>query len=289
MFLTIFTPAYNRAYTLTRLYNSLVAQTNSAFEWLIVDDGSTDDTEALVQKIITENKITIRYFRQINGGKHRAINCGVTLAQGDLFFIVDSDDYIAENAVERINYHYNNIKNDKNFAGVCGCKAYFSGDKVGGQVTYQILDCSSFAFRYKYKIKGDMAEVFRTDVMLQFSFPEIDGEKFISESAVWNKIAERYKLRYFNENIYFCEYLSDGLSNQSVRLRKNNPKGATLLYSGLSQMPIPLIQKIKANINYWRFARYLQGVSFCEKWEKVNPFISLFGLPMSWIFLLKDK
>ena len=125
---TVFTPTYNRAYLLPRLYQSLKAQTVTNFEWLIVDDGSTDDTQQVIQRWAEqENKFSIRYTRVENGGKHRAINLGVQLARGELFFIVDSDDALAPNAMERINFWRNSIRGSSEFAGVSGTCITFDG------------------------------------------------------------------------------------------------------------------------------------------------------------------
>ena len=287
--ITVFTPTYNRAYSLIRLYESLLKQTNKNFEWLIIDDGSADNTKEVIESFISEDKITIRCFKEDNGGKHRAINKGVQEAIGDIFFIVDSDDYLSNNAVEKIIFYYEDIKNNDEFAGVCGCKAYFSGKKVGGKANFSMIDCNSFDFRYKFKIKGDMAEAFKTEILKQYPFPEIDNEKFISESIVWNKIAAKYKLRYFNENIYFCEYLQDGLSSKIVRLRKNNPVGATLLYCEMLKYNIPFFQKQKACINFWRFSPYSRKQSFSAKLKKTGIFMSVITLPIGWLMYLKDK
>ena len=103
--ITVFTPTYNRGYIIEKLYNSLVSQNYNEFEWLIVDDGSTDQTQELISNFITKGFIDIRYFKQENGGKHRAINKGVKLAKGELFFIVDSDDYLSNNALDRVLFH----------------------------------------------------------------------------------------------------------------------------------------------------------------------------------------
>ena len=127
--ITVFTPAYNRGYIIGKLYESLRRQSFRDFEWLVVDDGSTDDTGTLLAGFIAENKIPIRYFRQENGGKHRAINRGVREARGELFFIVDSDDHLADDALERVAFHYGNVRNDANFAGVSGVCAAESGEK----------------------------------------------------------------------------------------------------------------------------------------------------------------
>ena len=104
--ITIFTPTYNRDYIIINLYKSLLIQTLKDFEWLIIDDGSTDNTELLVSSFIKDNKINIRYIKQQNGGKHRAINKALEEAKGELFFIVDSDDQLVDNAIERILYYF---------------------------------------------------------------------------------------------------------------------------------------------------------------------------------------
>ncbi|KAA6329328.1 Hyaluronan synthase [termite gut metagenome] len=284
---TVFTPTYNRAYIIKKLYESLLQQTNSDFEWLIVDDGSTDNTKELIQLFINDGKINIRYYYKINEGKHTAINMGVQKAKGELFFIVDSDDYIADNAIERILYHYFFIKEDINFAGICGLKAYSTGKKVGDEVIFNILNCNSLDFRFKYKIKGDMAEVFRTEILREYKFPDIAGEKFCPEALVWNRISQKYSLRYFYEKIYFCEYLSDGLTAQMVRLRIENVESSLLYYLELNNYNIPIWYKIRASINYWRFAPYSKR-DFNKKLKDIGLQKSIIALPLGILFFLKD-
>ena len=246
MKITVFTPTYNRADKLTILYNSLKKQTTKGFEWLVVDDGSSDMTEKLINKFINENNdFKIRYYKQENGGKHRAINKGVKLAESELFFIVDSDDWLVDNALERILHHYNNVKDKKEFCGVSGLKKFPTGDKVGGESNFDVLDSTFLEFRYQHKIKGDMAEAYKTSVLKEFKFPDILGEKFCAESYIWIKIAKKYKLRYFYEKIYICEYLENGLSSQAILIRQNNPQYACLTYSDISKSNIPIIYKIK--------------------------------------------
>ena len=132
--ITVFTPTYNRGYIIKQLYDSLILQSYKDFEWLVIDDGSTDDTEELFKSFIAEQKLNIHYLKIENGGKHRAINKGVILAQGKYFFIVDSDDYLHNNALERIYFYTKQIEDDKTFAGVCGLKIYPNGRKVGGNI-----------------------------------------------------------------------------------------------------------------------------------------------------------
>ena len=252
--ITVFTPTYNRAHTLRRLYESLLLQTCSEFEWLIVDDGSTDRTESLIQSFIAEGHIDITYYRQENGGKHRAINNGVSRAKGEWFFIVDSDDYLPPDAIKIIKDEGSVVYNVKEIAGVCGIKNFPNQQRVGGELKYNILYCNNIELRYKYHIKGDLAEVWKRDVLIKFPFPEFEDEKFMDESVVWFRIAQDYDIKFFNRNIYICEYYDDGLTNNIRSISRNSPQG-TMLYcmQMVSLAQVSLWAKIKAAINYWRY------------------------------------
>lgn len=286
--ITVFTPTYNRAYIISNLYESLKRQTYRNFEWLIVDDGSTDTTEDLIRSFIDENRITIFYFKQTNGGKHTAINKGVTEAKGNLFFIVDSDDYLANDSLEKIKQYGHEIGNDSEFAGIYGLRAHFDGRVIGNQIERSTLSCTLFEYRYKYGYRGDNAEVYKTNILKQYPFPKIFNENFIAESIVWNRIArDNYKLLFFPEKIYFTKYLNDGLTRNSVKGRMKNPIGATLLYQELSKSNIPLIFKLKSVINYWRF-RFCIKIKQSNISQNVNWGLSIFALPIALIMHMKD-
>ena len=287
MKITVFTPTYNRAYILPQLYASLARQSYEDFEWLIVDDGSTDNTKELVDKWILENKVCLRFFAQQNGGKHRAINLGARKAQGELFFIVDSDDFLTENALERIVAHYDAIKDDDIFAGVCGLRCYPDGKRIGGESDFHILECSPLEFRFTYKIDGDMAEVVRTEILRNYPFPEIDNEKFCAEAVVFNRIAQKYKLRYFYEKIYVCSYLPDGLTAKIIKIRMTSPMSSMICYAELTHFDIPFMQKVKAAINYWRFS-FCSTKSLIKRIHEIG-FIWLCMLPIGYIFHRIDK
>ena len=284
--ITVFTPTYNRAYIIKDLYESLLNQINCDFEWLIVDDGSMDNTDELVASFIAEDKIQISYFKTTNGGKHRAINKGVTIANSELFCIVDSDDTLADNAIERILFYYDAIKHDNVFAGVSGLRAFHNGGKIGGEENWNIIDCNSLDLRYRFKVKGDMAEVYRTNILKEFPFPEIDGEFFCAESTVWNRISQKYKLRYFYEKIYLCDYLPDGLTSKITKLRMDSCEASLINYSELFNMQIPFLQKIKAATNFWRFSFYSK--------RRLDSFIKQIGIaslicyPFGFLLHLKD-
>lgn len=282
--LTVFTPTYNRAYSLPKLYESLKKQTNKDFEWLIVDDGSTDSTEELIDGFISENVIRILYIHQPNGGKHRAINRGLREANGELFIIVDSDDFLTDDAVETICEKWESVRSNSKVCGVAGLKIYQNGEKVGGG-SFKDMTCSFLDFRYKYGIKGDMAEVVRTNIFRNYSFPEIPNEKFCPESLVWNRIAKDYDCHYFFKGIYVCEYLPDGLTAKITRIRHNSPVASCMHYVELSAMSIPLSQKIKAAINFWRF--------YTKRYEKqrnkLNSTLSIVGYIPGKLMRLRDK
>lgn len=231
-FISIFTPTYNRKDLIERLYQSLLQQTQKNFEWLVVDDGSTDNTEQYFSDLLTRQQLfPIRYIKQKNGGKHRAINNGVKNASGELFFIVDSDDYLTENAIEKINQWVATLDDTRKWAGISGLKGYSKKSVVGQRSEATYVDAKN-SERRKYNLLGDKAEVYFTDVLKQHPFPEIPGEKFISEEIVWNAIArDGYYLRWFNEIIYICDYLNGGLTKDNSKDR-NNPQGRLLWAKG---------------------------------------------------------
>ncbi|MCL2212279.1 MAG: glycosyltransferase [Oscillospiraceae bacterium] len=232
--ITIFTPTYNRESTLLRLYKSLIAQTMHEFEWIIIDDGSEDNTENIVAEFsANDNPFEITYKKKANGGKHRAINDGVKLAKYNWFFCVDSDDYIIENAIELVLEWINSIKDDNSFAGVAGLRGYISKDEKIGEYPSnkkysKCIDATNLQ-RRKYQLLGDKAEIYRTEIMIKYPFPEFEGENFLSEAVVWDSIAKAgYKLRWYNNIIYKCEYLPDGLTNSGINNVVKNFQGFSL-------------------------------------------------------------
>ena len=298
--ITVFTPAYNRAKFLPRLYESLCRQTYKDFEWVIVDDGSVDDTRSVVEQFSqhsTLNTNTIRYIFQENGGKHRAINRGVKEARGELFFIADSDDTLPPDALEIVARQYEGIKDDKSFAGVCGLDATFDGKIIGSGLPSDVIDDTSIVIRNKYGVSGDMKEVFRTDVLKEYPFPEIEGERFCPEVLLWNRIGTKYKLRYFNQVIYLAEYQNDGITAGIVKARMNSPIASMMTYQEMTQYKdVPTKAKIKSAINYWRFRCCANQFSvfsfqFLGKKEKNIPTLKWYWnwtMPIGWMMHVRD-
>lgn len=231
--ITLFTPTYNRAYILDVLYRSVQRQTYRDFEWLIIDDGSTDNTEELVQDWIEENNdFPIRYYKVKNGGKCRAINKGLDLAQGELFFIMDSDDYLTDNALERVVYWENTIHDEPMFMGVVGNRGTSETYSPNRPLGSSYRDCNVFV-RYpeytRYVVDGEHAGVWYTELHRRYKYPEFEGENFMTPCITWNRMAnDGYRVRIFDEIIWVCNYLQDGLTMQGNMRFIKNPRGAGL-------------------------------------------------------------
>lgn len=247
--LTIFTPVYNRIDTLERLYESLLRQTSKEFQWIVVDDGSTDGGGELIKKFQKNSPFELIYKYVENGGKMRAINEGVALANGEFFLIVDSDDYIIDDCVEKVLSYGKNLPNS--MGGMIFRKMDIATKKITGKLyPKNIIDSSPIEIVYEYGIDGDKAEVFRTELLRENPFNVHEGEKFIPEAIVWVKIGEKYKMRYIDEGIYYFEYLEDGYTRNFQKLMRNNPKGFREYYSFMLSYPLPLKNKIKFLIRY---------------------------------------
>lgn len=226
--LTIFTPTYNRAYILPELYHSLCKEPSDSFIWLIVDDGSTDNTQELVENWQRENLIEIVYFQQENGGKMRAHNKGVELCTTPLFFCIDSDDQIATGAVEKILETHQTLRDDEFLGGIAAKRLI-----INKLASKDLPDKKRSTLHniYASGFKGDTSLVFKTDVLKEFPFPEIDGEKFVTEGYVYDQIDQKYELLILNEYLMRCEYQEDGYTFNADSLYLKYPKGWALYFS----------------------------------------------------------
>lgn len=253
MLITICTPTFNRSSYLHRIHRCLEEQTFRDFEWIIVDDGSTDETSMVFEEIRDICTYELKYLRKDNGGKHTAINLGVKVARGELFLILDSDDSLSVNSLKVILEYYNKCKDRDDCAGVCGIMSNHNGKIIGSGFPHDILYENSLSLRYYYRVSGDLLEIFKTSVMKEFPFPEIHGEKFCPEVLVWNRMASKYKLYCFNEVVYFRDYLVGGLTDKIITIRMKSPIASMMTYQEMTLYDIPLLQKMKAATNYWRF------------------------------------
>lgn len=235
--LTIFTPTYNRGYILHKLYNSLCIQKNQNFVWLIVDDGSTDGTRALIENWIAESKIDIKYFHQENGGKMRAYNKGLKECTTPLFVCVDSDDYLTENAISDIlNFWHENYSGEQNVAGMVANRLMVSSSNSKPIETVQlpmgIRSCSMRDLGQLYGHIGETSIVFLSTVAKRFPFPEIEGERFITESFIYDQIDySGFKFLIYQNPFVFCEYFPDGYTRSRAAIYRDAPLGWAMYFN----------------------------------------------------------
>ena len=265
--ITLFTPTYNRAYIMGTLYESIKRQTFRDFEWLIIDDGSSDNTEELVNGWIKENNdFEIRFIKVKNGGKCRATNKGLELAQGEIFFTIDSDDYLTDDACERINDWMESIRGMKDFCGIVANRGQtptetrnttWRDDPKTPWYNKPYRD-ATFLERYEeataYPIDGERAEVFWTDVFKKYPYPEFEGENFITPCIPWNRMAnDGYKIRVFEDIIWIWEYLEDGLTIKGGNNRfTRNPRGHFLSHKEKCEfLHYPLKKRLKMYYTFY--------------------------------------
>ena len=286
-YITILTPAYNRASLLPRLFGSLLRQTNKNFEWIVVDDGSTDDTREVLASLKQRcgDAFPMTCIYKANGGKHMAINIGAERARGELLFIADSDDLLTDDALQVVAEEWQNVSGDESFAGVAGLDMALETKKViGSGLPCDHIDCNAIDIRCRHHVTGDMKEVFRTKVLREFPFPEFQGERFCPEQLVWFRIARRYRLRYINKPIYIADYQPDGITAGIIRARMRNPSASMLTYAELTECPVPFLVKVKAAINFWRFW-------YCRKATSVVPRVASVWhclRPIGWVMHVRD-
>lgn len=258
---TILTPTYNRVHLLPDLYKSLNEQTMMNFEWLIIDDGSTDATEDAVRNF-NDNGFTIEYVKKENGGKHTALNYAHPYINGKLVFIVDSDDTLTRDAVETIIAQYTKDENQDDIACWSFLKSTSRLLQESGIGKSEVVVSNYVDYRINGHRTGDYAEVVRTDVFKKYSFPVIQGEKFMLESWLWNQMAQDgYKTVYVNKAVYIYEYLEDGLTRRARGLRMKNPQGAMIDAKQYLLNPnVCRLVKLKTMVLFW-----IYGFSAKEK------------------------
>lgn len=223
--MTIFTPTYNRGYIIGKLYESLLAQTCKDFCWMVVDDGSTDDTRSVMEGFIAEGKLDITYLYQENGGKQRAHNTGVEACETELFFCVDSDDTLVPTAVEDVLDLWGRRGGDPNIAGIIAMRGRSETEPMGTWFPEGLETTTMWDLYYKLHHKGDTALIYRTDILREYPYDVAPGEKFIAETYVYHRIDQRYQLAVLPKIIWICEYLPDGYTAHVREVTRNNPIG----------------------------------------------------------------
>lgn len=296
---TVFTPTFDRAHTLHRVYESLRAQTLRDFEWLVVDDGSTDGTAELVARWRDEADFPVRYLYQANAGKHMAFNRGVSRARGTLFLALDSDDECVPEALARFAHHWEAVPPAvrAGFSAVTALCADPAGRVVGSRFPYDPTDSDPLEIRYRYKVEGEKWGFHRTDVLRRFPFPEMPGQAFVTESLVWNRIARAFKTRYVNEvlRVYHEEDAADSLSVRERDAVAVAPMFAlrdrTVLDDETDWFRFAPAAFLKAGANYARYSWH-EGTPFGEQRRALRrtraKALHALGAPLGAVLHLRD-
>jgi len=294
---TVFTPTYNRAHTLERVYNSLKKQTLQDFEWVIVDDGSTDETRTLVESWLEEPpSFSVRYLYQSNRGKHGAINRGVQEANGFFFIIFDSDDACVPEALERFAYHWQTIPESERdlFCGVTSLCQDQKGHLVGVPFPGDVVVSNHLEMIYNFKIKNEMWLCVRTDVMREFPFPEVEV-RYFPEATVWTRIARVYKTLYVNEMLRV--YWQDQPSLMRESAPADNAAGGRIALLAVLMEQIDWFiydptYFVRCAIHYARFSFH----SNLGLWSQFSALTNIrarilwvLGLPIAWAVYLRDR
>lgn len=280
--ITVFTTTYNRAFCLPQLYQSLVNQTSQDFLWLVIDDGSTDDTKQLIEKWISENKIALKYIYQENQGMHSGHNTAYQNIETKLNVCIDSDDYMPTDAVELILKNWNENGNS-NLAGLIGLDAHKNGEIVGSKIPSEIKTSPLRELYLQHGVTGDKKVVIRTDVVKEFPlYPIFKEERLVPLGTLYLMIDQKYKWLCTNDVYCIVEYLEDGSSKNILKQYRKSPKGFG--YARLIEM------KYSKSFTY-TFSRAVHYISSCLFQKKYAFFennpkkaITFFALPFGLVF-----
>ena len=285
-YITIFTPTYNRAKLIQRCYESLLKQTSMKFVWLIIDDGSNDNTRDVISKLKLNSPFQIDYYYKKNGGKPSAYNYAINICKTKYFLILDSDDILCQDAIKILTRKIDLIKDNHSVSGIIGNRGRIDSSEVIGTLIPDVGFASGIDLYQKYKFKGDTLRLYKTEIIKQYPFPIIKGEKFIPENVVFDAIDVNYKMLVINEILYLGEYQENGYSNNINIIRHNNPIGYSLSLKSASETAVVLKKKINWTILYIIWTHCFSIKSFKSYKYKLR-YILL--IPVSYLFLIMKK
>ncbi|WJH32315.1 glycosyltransferase family 2 protein [Paenibacillus sp. CC-CFT747] len=276
--LTVFTPTYNRAYTLPLCYESLKRQTSRDFVWLIIDDGSTDGTEELVKEWMAEGIVPIRYHYQANQGMHGAHNTAYELVDTELNVCIDSDDYLSDYAVERIVTFWREHGSDR-YAGLVGLDATPEGQIIGTQMPPHLKESTLSGLYGLHKVKGDKKLVYRSELTRRYPpYPLFPGEKYCPLSYKYLLIDQDYPLLVMNEVLCHVEYLTDGSSLNMLRQYKRNPRGFLFFRQAAMRYAPTYKEKFRESVHYVSSSLMTRNYKFLQ--ESPCRWTTLLALPL---------
>ena len=239
------------------LWDSLQKQTVKDFEWLVVDDGSTDGTKNLITQLQEESDFPIRYIYKSNGGKHTALNVGIQTICSELTFIVDSDDCVTDDAVESILKIHKEYGSRNNICGYAFLRAFPDGKVNGKKFDVDEKIGSYIDVRVNGDDTGaDKAEVFKTHCLKEFPFPEYPNEKFLGEDLIWVRMARKYEMVYINKAIYVGNYLEDGLTNNRRKHNIASPVGCMHRAEEFMEADLKIKYRIKGGLQYIVYGKF---------------------------------
>ena len=290
MRLTVFTPTYNRKELLTRAYKSLTVQTVKDFEWLIVDDGSTDNTDDEVKKWIDEGLIPIRYTYRENGGKMRAHNTGVSMCDTPLFMCLDSDDFLTDTAVEDMLRSYDDaVRKNAGSVKIGGVVAHkgCTDEKLLGKNDFPPVAVSTLYGLYLKGFSGETTLMYETDILRRFMFPEIEGEKYVPEDYIYDKIDQICVLAVLPRIVTVCEIVKDGYTDSVKKLKHENVNAFYLYYEQRSYITPWSIRKIKYLGRYVIYAKRSGRSAF--RGSRIGPLAAAIGCIYGGFLLLLNR
>jgi glycosyltransferase involved in cell wall biosynthesis len=288
--LTVFTPTFNRAYCLGNCYQSLKRQTCKDFVWLIIDDGSSDNTKETVEKWISENEIEIQYQWQENQGMHGAHNTAYELINTELNVCIDSDDYMPDDAVEKILSFWKKYGSNK-VSGIIGLDADKNGEIIGSNLPKQ-KESTLFDLYSKYGVTGDKKLVYRSELTKKFPYPIFENEKYVGLAYKYYKLDQSFKMLLMNEVICIVEYLPDGSSMNMLKQYRKNPRGFAFYRKELLKLPFASLPfKFRQAIHYVSSSLLMKNRHLIyESPSKGLTFLALpFGLLLYFYITTKTK
>lgn len=282
--LTIFTPAYNRGYCLHHCYESLLRQSCQDFIWLIIDDGSTDNTRQLVESWINEGKLEIQYHWQENQGMHGAHNTAYRLIDTALNVCIDSDDYMPDNAVEKIIAFWNENGSNQ-VSGIMGLDATKANEIIGSAFPENMKQSTLFDMYYKHGVTGDKKLVYRTELTKKYPYPLFQNETYVGLAYKYYMLDQEFELLVMNEVLCHVEYLPDGSSRNMLKQYRKNPNGFSFYRKALMQLPYASQSfRFRQAIHYVSSSLLSKNASFLT--ESPSKILTTMALPFGLLLYL---
>lgn len=287
MRLSIFTPTYNRKEQLQFLYKSIIESLkdiskNDFVEWIIIDDGSTEDNTSIIDSFIENNIFKIKYYKQENGGKHTAFNKAIGLAESDIFICIDDDDQLTKNAISDIFLLARKYEN-KGFGGFVGRVVDENRVLLGKTIFDDVLISNTIEIRDRYHFWGE-PEVYFTSILKGYKFDVFPGERFLTEAYLFDEMSTKYPLVYTNVQMMIKKYLPNGLTDNQLKIRMQCPMGCEAYYYKRRKICKGFRNKFKAEINRQRFGRYAKS----RPYRKVDIY-KILAIPVAWLISIKDR